>query len=256
MRGNLADVSAKENAQETAVTLGGLLLGSLVAKHAGDSPQVAWLAFVLLTLVHIWANWLGVGCLAFTTLNPQRAVLLTRAWWEAHDANGRGDHEGSHVATSSPRHRTTTAADAPTPTAIASRERLWRPMTLWLFGPRLGVGVRRLVDTRTADGGASQLRELESIFARSGYLLREGGGGGGVHVALRPRADGACVLKALLHCALLRHTRATAAAASPEKRLEQQQQQQQQQGGGGLPRGLPAGERAALEESLRQCEDA
>ena len=34
---NLADVSAKEGAQETAVTLLGLLVGSIAARHVGDS---------------------------------------------------------------------------------------------------------------------------------------------------------------------------------------------------------------------------
>ena len=35
----------------------------------------AWVYFTLLTAVHVYANWRGVGCLALRTLNAQRAVL-------------------------------------------------------------------------------------------------------------------------------------------------------------------------------------
>ena len=82
LRDNLADVSAKENAQETAINLVGLLLGSAFARPIGDSPALAWLAFALLTLLHVWANWVGVGCLTFYSINPQRAALLSRRWRE------------------------------------------------------------------------------------------------------------------------------------------------------------------------------
>ena len=43
-RDNLADVSAKEGAQETAVTLLGLLAGSALANRLGDSAATTWAA--------------------------------------------------------------------------------------------------------------------------------------------------------------------------------------------------------------------
>ena len=141
MRGNLADVSAKENAQETAVNLAGLLLGSLVASSLGDSPPMAWAAFVALTLLHVWANAVGVGCLTFDFLNAQRAHILTRAW----------------VA----------QAASITPADISAAEAFWRPLQLWLHGPRFGVGIQALVGEvdETPNGAEATLRALDALFA-------------------------------------------------------------------------------------------
>ena len=48
-------MSAKESAQETAVTLLGLLAGGVLASRMGDAPLTAWVAFLVLTAVHVWA---------------------------------------------------------------------------------------------------------------------------------------------------------------------------------------------------------
>lgn len=45
--------------------------GGALAHQLGDSPLTGWLAFLLLTSLHVWANVYGVGCLAFSFLNPQ-----------------------------------------------------------------------------------------------------------------------------------------------------------------------------------------
>eukprot|EP00900_Chrysochromulina_parva_P014197 jgi/Chrpa1/22779/Chrysochromulina_OHIO_Genome00013480-RA len=178
LQGNLADVSAKENAQETAVTLFGLIIGSAVAQRLGDSPLTAWLAFVILTSVHVWANVLGVGALVFDFLNPQRAYLVSRAW----AAMGSWS-SGGRWATSEERSR---ALLSPEPTA--RRERFWRPLALWWAGPRLGVGVGDLIELSVPDGGAQQLREVHAVFAEEEYLLRLDPRGRPC-VALRPSAS-------------------------------------------------------------------
>ena len=182
LRDNLADVSAKESAQETAVTLVGLLGGTLLARRLDDSAFTTWIAFGVLTALHVWANWLGVGCLTFDVINPQRAALLTKRWWQMADG-------ASNLGDLSPR-------------CIAKQERIWGPLQLWRRGPRLGVGIRALIDPRSADGAAAQLRALEELFAEVDYLLRLDEAGV-AHVALKAGADGATVLRALLHAELL-----------------------------------------------------
>lgn len=77
---NMADVAAKESAQETAVTLFGLSVGMYFATITNSSNNVVWLSFVCLTLVHVLANYKAVKCLRLPTLNQQRASLLITAY--------------------------------------------------------------------------------------------------------------------------------------------------------------------------------
>ena len=143
LRGNLADVSAKENAQETAVNLLGLMIGSVAARWLGDSALAAWLAFAVLTILHVWANWRGVGSLTFEHLNGQRARLVTRAWWmQDHHVDAGCRMQDHHVA----RHAHVTEADL-TPFAIARQERIWQPLVTWISAPKVGVGVEALASS-------------------------------------------------------------------------------------------------------------
>lgn len=170
LRNNLADVSAKESAQETAVTLLGLVGGSLLAQRMGDAPMTAWLAFIVLTAVHVWANWLGVGCLTFDYINPQRAHLIIRRWRAKQDIS---------------------------PKAIAAAERIWRPPLLWWSGPQIGVGIDQLIDTKAADGGAAELRQLlQANPIHGAYFMAVKKGV--VRIALADQADGSDVLRALI----------------------------------------------------------
>lgn len=91
--GNMADLNAKEGTQETLVSLLGMILGVQLAKQlqsfqeqdegeiGGDNTTtlstrtaeyVAWTCFILLTLIHIWANVLGVQLLKLRSLNRER----------------------------------------------------------------------------------------------------------------------------------------------------------------------------------------
>jgi len=80
IRGNMADLNAKEGAQETLVNLIGMYLGVLFIQSVGDdSPLRVWASFALLTAVHVWANYRGVALLRLATLNRARADLVFRA---------------------------------------------------------------------------------------------------------------------------------------------------------------------------------
>ena len=75
--GNMADLNAKESTQETLVNIIGMILGVLLAKqiqaidqkheHTSDQPSpgtiYSWIVFVVLTVVHVWANYVGVRLL-------------------------------------------------------------------------------------------------------------------------------------------------------------------------------------------------
>lgn len=88
---SVAEVQAKEGAQETAVTLLGLCLGLLCSSYLNSSLAVQWTAFIALTLLHVAANYYGVRILRLRTLNRTRLAMLARLH---HAAAGSKDKSG------------------------------------------------------------------------------------------------------------------------------------------------------------------
>ena len=128
---NLADLCAKEGTQETAVTLIGLLCGMAFAKAVNSQPLAIWIAFALLTLLHVVANIGAVRCLHLGTINALRWEILAAAWARGGGAAG-GAAAGDGVA-----------AALPTPAAVAAEEPLLLPLRELSCG-RLGAcGGRR-----------------------------------------------------------------------------------------------------------------
>jgi hypothetical protein len=84
--GNVAEVQAKEGAQETFVTLVGLLLGVASAAYLNASPAAQWAFFAALTVIHVAANYAAVRMLALRPLNRSRANVLVRAFLAEHAA--------------------------------------------------------------------------------------------------------------------------------------------------------------------------
>lgn len=119
--GHLADVISKESTQETAVCLLGLGLGMALSHVVGDDDASTWAIFVLLLLLHQWANWCLVKVLVLDTLSGQRLLLMVQDLMR----------EGQGGAVPSPQH-------------VGARERLWRPLLLWWRGPRFGASVQHL----------------------------------------------------------------------------------------------------------------
>jgi len=103
IRGNMADLNAKESTQETLVSLIGMIMGIVLARYlhhlegggsvandVGDDGDVVWEStpdgkyaavvvswsiFIVLTIVHVWANYAGVKLLRLRTLNRERAKV-------------------------------------------------------------------------------------------------------------------------------------------------------------------------------------
>lgn len=81
LRGNLAELNAKEASQETVVSLLGILVGSLVVKVVQDRG-VVWALMVGLLGVHLLMNYWAVRAVRCRTLNRQRATVVVRGWLE------------------------------------------------------------------------------------------------------------------------------------------------------------------------------
>eukprot|EP00977_Amphora_coffeiformis_P006101 scaffold1323_cov160-Amphora_coffeaeformis.AAC.6 len=84
LEGNMADLNAKESTQETLVSLMGMLCGVSLARwlsnyeksHPEFTEQIQWMTFLILTGVHVWANWKGVCLLRLRSLNRERAEIV------------------------------------------------------------------------------------------------------------------------------------------------------------------------------------
>ncbi|KAL7568822.1 hypothetical protein ACA910_007236 [Epithemia clementina (nom. ined.)] len=97
IQGNMADLNAKEATQETLVSLIGMLLGITLARQLqlleelsdstssrasaslSSSQLIQWTVFLVLTAIHMWANWKGVYLLRLPTLNRERAEIVFQA---------------------------------------------------------------------------------------------------------------------------------------------------------------------------------
>ncbi|KAK1273389.1 hypothetical protein QJS04_geneDACA008005 [Acorus gramineus] len=76
LENNAADISAKEGSQETVATMVGMALGMVLAHVTRGNPLAVWMAFLSLTVFHMYANYKAVQCLSLTTLNNERSSIL------------------------------------------------------------------------------------------------------------------------------------------------------------------------------------
>lgn len=88
-RDNMADCSAKEGSQETAVRLFGLLFGMYFASAVNSSPQTVWIAFVVLTVIHVIANYKAVSGLWVPTVNNLRGLILVQRFLVLSPSSGK-----------------------------------------------------------------------------------------------------------------------------------------------------------------------
>ena len=74
---NVADVSAKEGSQETAVTLLGMLVGYLLVRFTAEhGAAVQWALFLAISALHLFANAKAMRALRLTSLNRERLTML------------------------------------------------------------------------------------------------------------------------------------------------------------------------------------
>jgi Vitamin B6 photo-protection and homoeostasis len=156
--GNMADLNAKEATQETLMSLLGMILGVGAAKVVNNTHRSSsWTIFIILTAVHVWANWRGVMLLRMRTLNRARADLVLAEWIrrsvlickdgdndplkkeknsneEQQQLIGKKEDQATVAVTTA-----TTELQLPTPDDV--RESLWSSFHSILFPERLQLGV-------------------------------------------------------------------------------------------------------------------
>ena len=74
----MADVSAKDGSQETLVNLAALITSLWLLPTLDGSPGFTWLAFVLFTILHVFANYRAVKAVRMPTLNRTRLAIVLK----------------------------------------------------------------------------------------------------------------------------------------------------------------------------------
>lgn len=197
LRGNMADLNAKEGTQETLVSLIGMLLGIALARYLHGMEQrdksltgaVSWTIFVILTIVHVWANYIGVKLLHLRTFNEERAKvalngIVDQLAVQSSDWCSRLSHTLEDSINS-----------MPTPEQVS--ESLWSSTRTLLFTGRvrLGVQAKNILDELAPDEVISLLMEE---FAADHYFLSIVGNRK-ISLALRVGATDHDELKAFVH---------------------------------------------------------
>ncbi|KAM3571786.1 hypothetical protein VYU27_006190 [Nannochloropsis oceanica] len=191
LEGNIADVSAKENAQETAVTLLGICGGLFFAQWIA-SPTAAWPVFLFLTALHVYANYKGVVALQLFSLNTQRASLLIHHFLK-HDVRSRSSNASSH-------------SPPPflllTPSQVKTREKVYQPLWSWLLAQQPLMGCRVSDLSLPSSSHLSYL--LFRVYTREKYLLSFSPSSGRLLVVFRTGASPQDELKAFFQAQAMR----------------------------------------------------
>ena len=78
--GNIADVSAKDGSQETLINFSALLIGLAMIPLVNENLKVTWSLYVILTAVHLYANYRAVGALKMEFVNLIRLQIVIRGY--------------------------------------------------------------------------------------------------------------------------------------------------------------------------------
>ena len=175
---NIADITAKGEAQITIADLGGMALGIQLSKVIGTSrPKVA-LTYLVLSAVDLFAIWQELRVIEFRTLNLQRSCLIVEQYL---------------------RHGT-----VPTPKEVSARERILLPEPL----PRSAfTSLDRLIRSQTEAEALFRRYEGEKFILRPGPVqglwrwFRPDHGG----IVLRDDATPQDVFRAIVAWNILRH---------------------------------------------------
>jgi len=170
LQGHLADVTAKESTQETAVALSGLLLGMLLARWIGSHDRSTWGVFFLLLLLHQYSNYQLIRVLVFDTLNPQRCFLLALIDTHTPCSPSPSTAVETEIEGAVPGDR-----PFPRPQEVADRESIFRPLYLSLWGPRIGESLQVLLAplplSLPAPSSQVTLQRLLGLWRGRPYLI-------------------------------------------------------------------------------------
>ena len=80
--GNMADVSAKDGSQETLVNLSALLIGLVMVPFVNENVVIIWFLYILLTALHLYANYRAVRVLKMEFVNLIRLQTIIRHYFK------------------------------------------------------------------------------------------------------------------------------------------------------------------------------
>ncbi|VVT56093.1 uncharacterized protein SAPINGB_P004804 [Magnusiomyces paraingens] len=75
-RGSIADVNAKDQSQETVISLIGMIAGSLVVGVVPSEGLLMWVVMLMLLTIHLYTNYQAVSNVVMQSLNRQRTNIL------------------------------------------------------------------------------------------------------------------------------------------------------------------------------------
>lgn len=75
-RGSIADVNAKDQSQETVISLMGMVAGSVVVGIVQGDGLLMWTVLVMLLSVHLYTNYQAVSSVVMHSLNRQRTNII------------------------------------------------------------------------------------------------------------------------------------------------------------------------------------
>lgn len=78
-RDNLADVAAKDGSQETLINVFSLICSLILLPAIEGHSWIIWFLFLLLTFLHMFANYRAVKSLQFNTLNQARFQIAVKS---------------------------------------------------------------------------------------------------------------------------------------------------------------------------------
>lgn len=181
-RGSVGDVNAKDQSQETVISLMGMLAGSIVVGAVTGEGLQMWTTVLFLLAIHLWTNYQAVSHVVMVVLSRQRANIVFSDIVNALPDIERTAKTDVHSAESVSRLILS-------PTKVAAKERILEPDGLlrWynpgrrndvILGHADFVGFDKLVRAMPAS------ISLGSVFEaceskESGYVLYYGAASGG-----------------------------------------------------------------------------
>lgn len=169
---SVADLSAKEGNQETAVNLIGMFIGMGVAYVVPQSFAATFSVVLLFTILHLVANYLGVKSLILEYLNENRLVICLDHFLMRNIKNhGHQSKKTRHLL-------------LPTPIEMRSFENVVFPgKRIATGGIKIGVSLRDLLgDDRGSSANVQQA--IESLNTKGYYCAAKRGEGDAYGIVL------------------------------------------------------------------------
>ncbi|RMZ94594.1 hypothetical protein BpHYR1_036278 [Brachionus plicatilis] len=79
---NLADVSAKDNSQETLVNLVALILNMIILSYVQNSMSLIWILFCVFVMGHLFSNYKAVKAVVMKTFNRNRFRIVCHEYFK------------------------------------------------------------------------------------------------------------------------------------------------------------------------------